>query len=659
MSSSQGIRAGRAFVELFADDRRLVRGLKRASARLKSWGQSVGALGAKMFAAGAGVVSSLLVTVRQFMSAGDALDKMSSRVGASVEFLSALSHAAQIGGTDISAMEVGIRRMQRSAYDAARGLSTATDAFRDLGISIYAADGQLKGTEQLFMEAAAALSRMENNTKKAALATVIFGRAGTKLLPMLKDGSDGLVAVMKEARALGLVMSTEDATAAAQLTDAWTRLTSVLKMAAIRIGAALAPMLTSLAERVTKAVRPVIDWIKRNGRLVVTLMKAAAAVTALGAALLTIAAAAFGLGVVLSMLAAMVSIVGSAFGTVAALLGAILSPIGLVAAAVVGLGAYLLKVSGIGQKALSWLGQQFQSLRDTALAAWKGISDALAAGDIALAAKVLWLTLRVQWQKGIAWLTAKWVAFKATFLKTWTEAVYGTAKILTTAWAGVQAAWVETVAFLSKAWLKFTGTVVSGWNKTQNWLAKKFVELWGMFDDSIDVEGAKRILDEDYRRQEQNRKRAAEQQQRDIETNRQSRLAAIGTQEQAVLAELDREKAARSAAQQDAYDGEVKAAQEAVRRARAEWQKALDQAAKQRAADAKEEGSDPLKQLGNLDLEASASQATSVRGTFNAMAARGLVGGGPMERVAKASEDTAKNTKRLVQEAQHGGLVFT
>ena len=59
------------------------------------------------------------------------------------------------------------------------------------------ADGQLKNTEQLFMESAAALSRMENNTKKAALATVIFGRAVTQLLPMLKDGSDGLMAVME------------------------------------------------------------------------------------------------------------------------------------------------------------------------------------------------------------------------------------------------------------------------------------------------------------------------------------------------------------------------------------------------------------------------------------------------------------------------------
>ncbi len=36
-SSSKGIRAGAAYVELFTDDRKLVRGLKRASRRLKAF----------------------------------------------------------------------------------------------------------------------------------------------------------------------------------------------------------------------------------------------------------------------------------------------------------------------------------------------------------------------------------------------------------------------------------------------------------------------------------------------------------------------------------------------------------------------------------------------------------------------------------------------
>ena len=41
----------------------------------------------------------------------------------------------------------------------------------------------------------------------------------------------------------------------------------------------------------------------------------------------------------------------------------------------------------------------------------------------------------------------------------------------------------------------------------------------------------------------------------------------------------------------------------------------------------------------------------SSKGTFNAMAARGLSSAGPMEKVARATEATAANTKKLVQKA--------
>jgi hypothetical protein len=53
----------------------------------------------------------------------------------------------------------------------------------------------------------------------------------------------------------------------------------------------------------------------------------------------------------------------------------------------------------------------------------------------------------------------------------------------------------------------------------------------------------------------------------------------------------------------------------------------------------------------------SRNQRSSKR-TFNALGTRGLGSEGPAERTAKATEETAKNTKKILQEAQHGGLVF-
>ena len=45
MASTKGIRAGRAFVELFADSRQLVRGLRAAERKLKAFGANIRNMG--------------------------------------------------------------------------------------------------------------------------------------------------------------------------------------------------------------------------------------------------------------------------------------------------------------------------------------------------------------------------------------------------------------------------------------------------------------------------------------------------------------------------------------------------------------------------------------------------------------------------------------
>lgn len=659
MASAQGIRAGAAFVELFADDRRLVRGLKAASAKLKAWGQSVTTMGKRFMAAGAAIIAPLAAAAKTFASMGDEVQKMSLRTGVSAESLSELGFAAEQSGSDLATLEAGLRKMQRSIGDAADGSQTAVDALAALGLSV----GRLIGLspEEQFKLIADGIAGISDPTMRAAVAMELFGRSGTQLLPLMQDGAAGIEALQKQARDLGLTISGEDANAAAALSDAMNVLWRVFKQGVFVIGSALAPVLKDFAERAAGVIKSVSDWIKQNKDVVVTVFKVAAAVAAGGAALMVVGGLISGVGFAFGTLASIVAGVGTALGVIGTVLGAILSPVGLVIAALASLGGYLLHVSGAGQQALSWLGQQFAALRDTALAAWKGISDALAAGDIGLAAKILWLTLKMEWQKGVAWLTDKWIGFKEAFMAVATEAVYGTAKILTSAWAGLQTAWVETVAFMSKAWTVFTSSLVTGWKTAQNWISKKFVSLMAMFDDTVDVEATQRILDEDFQREQRGRERATQQQLRDIETTRQAKREAIDQEEQGTLDQLNQEKDARHIARKKQYDAEVQSAEDAVAEARKQWQDALDEAARKRAEIAETTGPERMKGPGDLeglDFEGMGKKSISVQGTFNAMAAQGLGTGGPMERAARAGEETAKNTRKLVMQAQHGGLQF-
>jgi hypothetical protein len=138
MASTKGIRAGRAFVELFADDSKLVRGLKAAEKKLKAFGNGIRNLGLKMAALGTAVLTPMIGAAKAFSSMGDQVAKMAKRTGMSVGTLSELRFVASQTGTEFESLEMGFRRMQRSIYDAGRGMSTAVDALADLGLRFCA-----------------------------------------------------------------------------------------------------------------------------------------------------------------------------------------------------------------------------------------------------------------------------------------------------------------------------------------------------------------------------------------------------------------------------------------------------------------------------------------------------------------------------------------
>ena len=167
MATAQGIRAGRAFVELFADDTKLVRGLRLAEKKLKAFGNSVRNLGLKTVAFGSAILAPLAASAKLFSGFGDSVAKMARRTGLTVEALSELQYAAGQSGVEVSELENGFRRMQRTIYDADRGLSTATDAFADLGVTVANLEGL--SPEQQFKLLAERISRIEDPCTVSAI----------------------------------------------------------------------------------------------------------------------------------------------------------------------------------------------------------------------------------------------------------------------------------------------------------------------------------------------------------------------------------------------------------------------------------------------------------------------------------------------------------
>ena len=272
MASKAGaIRAGRAFVELFADDTKLQKGLRRASFRLKAFGSSVSGLGRQMVTMSAAAIGPVVGLLKVFSSLGDQMDKMARRTGVSVEALSGLGFAAKQSGTNLEDLEKVLRRTQRSIYDAGRGLSTAVDGLNDLGLSAKDFDGL--SPEDQFLLIGDRLNQVEDHSRKAAIAMTLLGRSGTAILPMFEQGAKGVRDYIAEAERLGIIMSTEQATAAADFTDAMSRLWLQVKMAAFQVGSALGPSIEKIANQIKQTLRGVIEWINANQDLILSYAK--------------------------------------------------------------------------------------------------------------------------------------------------------------------------------------------------------------------------------------------------------------------------------------------------------------------------------------------------------------------------------------------------
>jgi hypothetical protein len=666
MASAQGIRAGRAFVELFADDSKLVRALRRAEKKLKAFGAQVRAIGLKVAAMGAAVVAPLVAATKLFTGYGDGVAKMAKRTGLSVEALSELQYAAGQSGVTVEELENSFRRMQRTIYDAQRGLSTAVDALSDLGLT---AD-QLAGLspEDQFKLLADRISAIEDPTRKAAIAMTILGRSGTQLLPMFEDGAAGIEALQEEARALGLTMTGEDARAAEVLGDAFDRLIKVLKMAAFHVGAALAPALEEIAGTLTRVAVAISRWISQNRQVIVTIARVAVGVIVAGAALVVLGTLISGVGSAIGVLISIVTGVTATLGALAGAIAFLVTPIGAVIAGVAALGAYLIATTDAAGAALDWLGLRFGELRDTAIKAYQGIADALAAGDIALAAQVLWLSLKLVWVQGVNELSSLWLSFTHLIQTALAGAFTGALAALEIVWHGLEVAWIETTSFLSTAWQGFVNIFLRSWARMKALAEKTWNYIRGFFAD-IDVSAANAAVDAALE------KKLAEI---DADTggavigidlqrqNKRQSAATIHEQTMGVLGrgfddKLKQQEQERLAAERDA--------EAALLDARKEWEQAIADAREKRAAADADAANRPamptapeppdLDDLG--DLLTSAAEKIGVVGTFNAAAIQGLISGGggdAAERTATAAEETARNTRRIQREMQYGGLAF-
>lgn len=505
-----GIRAGKAFVEIGANDMLLVRALRAAERKLAAFGAGLQRIGISLLAVGTAVAAPFVAAAKHFAEAGDAIKDMSDRTGIGVGKLQELGFAAAQTGADIATVENGMGRMARTIADASDGMKEANDALAAFGLT--AADLVGLGMDRQFEMIADALSRIEDPTARSAAAMQVFGRSGRMLIPMALQ----LSALREEWRRLGAEMSGPDVAAADKLNDSWTSLRFSLAQVWNLIGAAIAPVLQDTTNRVLTLVQETAGWINQNRNLVAVVFKVSVGLIALGGAVAALGVAFVALSKVVGLAASVLVFLGSTTG--------------LVVAGTVLLTSVLIALASQGGAALDFLKAKWASLGETASMAWGGIVDAVASNDLALAGRIAMAALKVAWLEGTFELRAIWIE-------------------LTTA---MQVAWLKMSSGISGVWAELTTGLKVGMAAATASVGKMVLDVIGQVN-GIDMSGAKKALDAN-----------AAGSIRESLGEHGGKLDAIAADEAKALAAIASASGARSKAAMD----ELKAAQEALAAAR-------------------------------------------------------------------------------------------
>jgi len=723
MANTGAIRAGRAFVELFADNRKLITGLRAAEYHVQAFGTKVKSIGMSMVASGTAMLSPLVASMKVFGDFEKNMNMVSTMLDKPGQFMGQFSEGirslAKDFGESTSVLAKGMYDILSASVDPAgalkvlrTGVKSAIGGISDTATAInglvgilnaygMSADQVTNVSDAMFMavkrgiftftELADQIGRVAPmaraagisfQTMLAAISTMTRQKLGmdeavTRLANILKQApkaskdfiglisnyvGKGLAEILiefPEIRAAtgisalagdfkGLVTdidlmnnATGKAEIAFQKMTGGTlyelgRLWAVVKDIAISTGEALAPAIKRVADWMRIAGDATSKWISENKGLVQTYAAVAVGVTALGIALVT-------LGVIVGSVATLI-------GAMASVLGFILSPIGLVIAGIVGLGYAIVQYTGQGGAAIQWLGGTFDTLRSDAEMAFQGISDALIAGNMAQAAKIFWLTLKLEWVRGITFLKDLWSKFTGFIASGLIDAV---SIMLATVYIFTGAIDIAIVNMTNLFW--------KAWNGVIDRVAKMFINLFSLFDMGFDDASAKAFnaqkgfIDQDAAA----RNAEMDARRKDASARRDKALAELGEWNKQTRGNIG-----------DITSGEIAEHEKALAQARQEWTASIAEARdmRNRVQKPKEDegtytpGAPELPQMEMPDIgEMIAQEAAKIgtRGTFSPFAAFGLgVGSGVEERTLKATEETAKNTRQMLKEMQSNQLEF-
>lgn len=403
---------------------------------------------------GGAVVGGVLAFAKKSSDAygdlGSSVLKLQRVAGGSTTDVSHLATTMQQMGMDTDSTNALIGKFSK-------GLGTNEKAIQGLGVQTRDSKGHMLGFADMLPGLSDVFAKMPAGTERTALAMKLFGRNGTKMLPLLTKGSKGLKEMADEADKAGAVIGDKDTAAVKKNIIAKRKFNLAIQGVQVSLGRNLFPVLTAfttfLGEKVVPIIGTVVTFMQQHAGVIKIV---AAVVIPLVAGLFSFVKVMQIVAVVTKAWAAAQLILNSAFLT-SPITWIVIGIVALVAAIVI---AYKKSATfrTIVQGALHAVGAAFHWL----LAAGKTVFGwvktnwklllAIITGPIGLA--VYFITKHWGAIKEGAKSTVKWIGDRFGMLITWFKKLPG--KLA----AGVKGLWNGLIDGFKSA----VNFIIDGWN---------------------------------------------------------------------------------------------------------------------------------------------------------------------------------------------------
>lgn len=698
--SAGGIRAGRAFVEIGANDRELQQTILRVRARLQSLAGSLTAIGGGLIGAGTGILGAMAWPLKLAADMEFAESQFATLLGSMDEAKGLLAELSEFAAStpfefpDLA--EAG--RILLSYGSTSAGVIRELKQLGEVAAATGAPINELAGLFGKMRQNGRLMGDDLNQLGDRAIPMIEglaehFGIAEEEVRDFVSKGKvsfNDFVVVLNKATSAGGRFAGGMENASKTLIGRWSTLKDNIAAALRPLGQALLPIVGTIVTQLTTAAQVIGAFIEKNRDMAVIVAAVGGGLIILGGVLASAGVTMFAVAGLIATVASALTVLSGVLSSVAGAFVAIVTNpwaigIAAVVAAIVGLLGYFGKLEPMWQSMKSSAASAFTTIQNSLfelgsvmLQTWRGVSDAVAAGDMEAAFAIVTSGIELVWARTLGAMNQAWSDWITPFRDAWTDAATYVAQLGGVAFYGVQAVWAEVTGNMAAAADSFVTGVVNAvqyligfFDRLNNIMAQVLEKVVSYVPGSANFanKGAANAniqqLEEEYQLRARNRQQA-------IDSNRDSsrganqarragtdqRLGQIGQNANDYFSQLQQMAAEEKRSRANVDQAAQSAAAQRMVAARAELDRLTKEAEARRAA----MEADRDKKLGEAGQ--AARQATDRRtesfGTFNISTAAQQFGFGSTgtDRIAKATEATAKETQRIADRMDSAQMVF-